>query len=286
MTAFETAMTLMPSALKETLEAFPKAEEIRLRLGRPPGVVIAGRETAIDAEPVSGELLFRILEKATCASLYAAGTALREGYLSYRGIRIGVCGEAIYRDGVFSGLQNFSSLVLRLPADRLEGIQALIRKLPEAGTTDILIAAPPGVGKTTCLRELIRHASQSCRVCVIDERCELSGICMGQAQFDLGPQCDVLSGVSKDRAAMMLLRGMNPQIIAMDEITRDSDLVTVRNIAGCGVRLLASAHGANLKEMTSRSLYRELFAAGVFKMLITITLSHGCRIYSVEDLTA
>lgn len=284
MDAWTMARSLLPEAYKEALDAYPDAEELRLRRGRPPGVVIAGREQTVNAPTVTRETLLSVLEKATGASIHAAAPAIRAGYIGYRGLRIGVCGEAVCSGEAMNGLRSFSSLAVRIPHDCPPDCAALIEKLLLPAPASILIAAPPGAGKTSFLRELIRAAARSMRVAVIDERNELSACFAGQAQFDLGQESDVLVGVSKTRAAMMLLRGMNPQIIAMDEITVGEDLLAVEQITGCGVLLFATAHGIDREDMLRRPLYRDLLASGVFQKLVTIRRRGEKRIYGLESL--
>ena len=145
--------------------------------------------------------------------------------------------------------------------------------------------SPPGGGKTTALRELIRLLSDSgLRCAVADERNELAASDMGQAQFDLGTHSDVLTGVNKAQAAIMLLRGMNPQIVAMDEITRREDAEAIRELYGCGVGLLASAHAVSPEDMRCRSLYRELLDGEIFARLLIISSRDGRRSYEVRCL--
>ena len=64
---------------RAALAAYPDAEELRLRRGRPPGVVVAGREQTVNASSVSRETLLHVLEKATGASIHAAAPAIRSG---------------------------------------------------------------------------------------------------------------------------------------------------------------------------------------------------------------
>ena len=284
MDVLKTAQSLLPRDLAALLGRYPLAEELRLRCGQRPGIVLGGRELQPEGNIVSQEQLMTVLERATGASMHAAAPSLCSGFLSYHGLRIGVCGEGVFSGGSISGMRKFSSLAIRMPHVFRGELNEQIRPLLEPGLSSILILSPPGVGKTTLLRELIRLASQRRTVSVIDERNELACSSGGRAQLDLGPRTDVMTGIGKADAAMMLLRGMRPDIIAMDEITRPEDLRAVEQIAGCGVALFATAHGSTRDDMEKRPLYRELLAASIFDTLITIRLSDGDRVYLAEEL--
>ena len=105
-----------------------------------------------------------------------------------------------------------------------------------------IILGAPGSGKTTALRDMIRLFSErGYRVGVADERGEISG----DGEFDLGPCSDVITGLSKAESAMLLLRGMNPQIIAMDEITQSADADAIRELCCCGVAECGRAAAAS-----------------------------------------
>ena len=82
----------------------------------------------------------------------------------------------------------------------------------------------------------------------------------------------------------MLLRGMNPQIIAMDEISSPEDVETVYKIMGCGVTLYATAHGRSLEDMEKREIYCKLLAQGFFRNQITISVQDGQRDYLLETI--
>ena len=284
MDLWTTATGLFPDDLSSGLGQYPEAEEIRLRVGRRPSVVIGGTESIIDRDPVDQKLLLCILEKATGASLHAAAPALRNGYINYRGIRIGVCGEAVYAGGTLNGLRGYSSLAIRVPHTLPHGCEQLIGALLSPKLRNVLIISSPGIGKTSFLRELIRQAaSHGLRVSVIDERNELSASFSGRAQFDLGQGSDILTGVSKAQGAGMLLRGMNPQIIAMDEITQEDDIRAAENIVGCGVYVFATAHARDMQDLKKRPLYRALLSDGIFDEFVEIRCRGGKRIYSRES---
>ena len=82
----------------------------------------------------------------------------------------------------------------------------------------------------------------------------------------------------------MLLRAMNPQIIALNEITAPEDVEAMLSAAGCGVSLLATAHAGNAQELHRRRLYRNLLREGVFHRAVEIRNVNGKRTYKVVEL--
>jgi len=150
--------------------------------------------------------------------------------------------------------------------------------------------APPGGGKTTLLRDLVRCLSQGAegqtpqRVSLVDERGEVAVLYRGEPQMDVGPRTDVLDRCPKAEGIPMMLRAMNPQIIAVDEITAWADLLAMTMAANCGVGLLATIHCAGVEELERKPLYRELLDARVFSLAVQIENLEGERRYHVEEL--
>ena len=287
MDSFETACQLLPTPLRHRMETYTgrHPEEIRLRLLRPPSLVINGRELELPGDRLSENELNQVLERATGASLHAAMPGIISGYISYKGLRIGLCGSGIMNQGQLAGFRDFSSLAIRLPRECQGICDGFIDRLTQPGLENTLIVSPPGLGKTTLLRELIRVLSdRGTRVAVLDERNELSASTGGKQHFDLGRCSDVLVGVPKGTGVGMLLRGMNPQVIAMDEISAGEDKQVIERIIGCGVSILASAHGRDRHDMLRRPMYRELFEMGAFSNVLTISRDGETRRYSLERL--
>lgn len=281
MEAFAAAIDLMPRKYEAVLHAHAACspEELRLRVGRAPSLLYGGREHFLSAETVEEVDLVRVLERATGASLYSAAEAIRQGYFCVGALRIGVCGRAAAGNGG-SGFSAYSSLCIRLAREYRGICTPIADRLCTGCFENTLIIASPGAGKTTALRDLIRTlADRGRRVGVIDERGELSG-----GIFDLGCCSDVIAGLDKLSGALLLLRSMDPQIIAADEISSPEDLLAVEEIFGCGVGLLATAHAADSKDLMRRRGYRRLIERGVFTHLLVIRQHGGKRSYALEAI--
>lgn len=281
MDAYEQALSLLPKEHASALRAMGAGapEEIRLRVGRSPSLLQRGTENATDSPPVKEEDIVRVLQKATGASLYSASRAMRQGFYCLGALRIGVCGT-LTPGGEGTGYSSYSSLCIRIAHEHKGVCRDIAKKLMSDVFVNTLILSPPGGGKTTALRDIIRQlADGGRRVGVIDERGELD--C---TRFDLGRCSDVISGADKLTGAMLLLRSMTPQIIAADEISTPDDLKAAEEIFACGTGLLATAHAADEHDLFRRSAYRSLAERGVFRRAVVIRNIDGRREYAIREL--
>lgn len=300
---FDRAAELLPREMRYAVSKLPleqraRAEEFRLRAGRGLSVQGAGSEYPITNG--QGLLVYQsdlrhVLEIATQASAHSALEQVRHGFFTVKGgHRIGLCGTAVVKDGEVTNLKDLSSLAIRI-AKQVPGVaKPILSQLLDNGTfCSTLIISPPGCGKTTMLRDLICTLSngeislglQGLRVGVADERGEVAAMYGGLPQMDVGPRTDVLDGCPKAAGMLLLLRGMNPQVLAADEITAPEDCGALEMAANCGVSLLATAHCADREELMRRPMYRKLLKRGVFQRLVILSVVGGKRVARVESLS-
>ena len=285
---FSAALRLLPPRMQRVAAALEqadrdRAEEFRLRAGRAPAVLLGAEERELPVSAVTGADLRTVMDAATRCSFHAAAEQLRRGYLAAPdGVRVGVCGTAVV-EGTVRTFREISSLALRIPRQIVGAGREI---LPQLRDGSVLILSPPGGGKTTFLRELVRYLSDGgARVGLADERGEIAGAFDGTPRFDVGRHTDVLSAAPRAEAALLLLRAMNPQVIALDEISDPADAEAIAHIAFCGVRILATAHAASPEQFSGKlPVYRRLLEQRVFDRAAVIVNRGGRRSYALQRL--
>lgn len=261
--AWNELLTILPHEFREQIDKLgkEKLEELHLRNGQPVELIIAGRSVLLDKLATKEDIQFVI----NTASRYSpwASASVTKGYITAPGgHRIGICGECVVQGGIISGIKYGTSVCIRI-ARALPGIG---RNVPMKGT--LLILGPPGVGKTTLLRDIIRLRSINGQaVAVVDERGELFP---PGNHFQPGCRTDILTGCSKAQGVEMALRTMSPRCIAVDEITAQEDCDALMGAAWCGVELLATAHAESVEDLMCRGVYRPLRECGLFTQAIVL----------------
>lgn len=264
---FDRAVMLLPYAMRERARELGRqereeCEEIRLRIGESLSFTFPDGERDRGGDKITRRDLDYAFELCTGASAYASRERISEGFVTAKGgYRVGLAGQ--YGEG---GLMRLTGLDIRISREIRGCAEPFLREKP----LSTLILSPPGGGKTTLLRDLIRLTGEKYRVSVCDERGELACLWEGAPTMDLGRRTDIIDGVPKARAAMMLIRSMNPQVIALDEITAPEDVSAVSAAAHCGVKVYATVHADSLEELGEKPLYRALFNERIFERAIII----------------
>ena len=272
--------------MRELVRIFPKEEqgfwgrvltndltELRLRAMKPAMESRGGREWYVDdagratdekerAKCFTREELSKLILHLCKYSPYAYEEELREGYLTLEGgHRLGVAGQAVMAGGRLQTIKNVAFLNLRIAREIRGAADEVLPFLYEVGELmNTLIVSPPGCGKTTLLRDLIRQISDGSiydrgrTVGVVDERSELGGGHLGVPRNDLGVRTDVLDGCPKSIGMRLMIRSMGPYALAVDEMGKQEDVLEMREAARCGVKLLATLHGASREDVTKRGL--------------------------------
>ena len=233
---------------------------IRLRADRPAQLVFTSGDRLVNV--VGRREFMKMLSKMLGHSLYARQDELSKGYFTLNvGSRVGVAGK-FSKQGIRS-IEDIGGVNIRI-AHEIKGCAASVMNSLNDSRGAVIIS-PPGMGKTTLLRDIARQLSVSgvC-VCVIDERDELAACRNGIPLFDLGPRTDVISGLAKSEAILQAVRACAPDVIIADEIGEAEDAAAIYDALRCGVRFIVSAHGDSLDKRFMRPVAAEIIdAAGV-----------------------
>ena len=299
---FEDALYGVSPAIRSVLERLPdkvkeSAEEIRLRVGLPVALTVGG-DTVFVLE--NGQISFCLTRgllraeaselaesfKLLCkSSVYAHTEELKNGYIRLRGgNRAGVCGT-LNENG---NMSDISSVNIRIAHEVRGAANDIARAYKPGG---LLIAGPPGSGKTTILRDLIRQlAGGACgkiyRIAVIDSRGEISGSFDGRCGNDLGAGSDVLLTTDKAAGIEMAVRTMFPDIVAFDEIGNEDELRRVGESFCSGVDIITTAHVGGISDLKRRRITAALIGSGAVASIALLPEIHGgtVKIISAEEL--
>ncbi len=300
----------LPAAVKAALEKAPHTilnsiSEIRMRADNITTVTVSGEnmyltDTGVADNPlrcirVTDKDIDAFIYKLCAGSVYSYENTIKNGYITRFGIRTGICGEVSIKGKEICGFNRITGVNIRIPNHISGCCDNLICHISQNGFPDnsgILIVSPPGVGKTTVLRELAIRLSRGItekqtgktrayRVIITDERNEIF-----VPELFSGCMVDVLGGVPKSIGIECAARVMSPEIIICDEIGSKADADSLNEAHIGGIVFIASMHGNSVDSVLSKSAVHKLCNDGVFSHIYLLDRKNGSirgRLLSIKE---
>ncbi|THF97443.1 hypothetical protein TEA_003432 [Camellia sinensis var. sinensis] len=133
----------------------------------------------------------------------------------------------------------------------ISGSANLLRDLVKDGAS-LLLIGPPGVGKTTIIRDIARMLANDYkkRVMIVDTSNEIGGDGdIPHAGIGSARRMQVPSSDMQHKVLIEAVENHMPQVIVIDEIGTKLEAMAASTIAQRGIQLVATAHGVTIKNL-------------------------------------
>ena len=255
-------------------------QEIRIRVGSQIIIKTNKKDDIIINYFVTREDILEIMQVICNNSIYSYQNEIANGYITINGgHRVGITGDVVLENNKVINIKYISSLNFRIARQILDcsnNILKYVINLEENTIFHTLIVSPPGAGKTTILKDLVRKISdgipeigfKGIDVSLIDERGEISAMYNGVPQNKIGIRTDVLENVSKPIGIKMAVRSMAPKVIVADEIGNYNDIEAINYAVCSGVKGIFTAHSLSYETMMLNKELNKLINMKIIERII------------------
>lgn len=272
-----------------------KIEEIRIRAGKPV-ILKLGMIEIILKYIVKNSEIIGIVQSMCSNSVYAYQNQICNGYITLPGgNRAGIGGNVVFKDGQVSNISYIYSINIRI-SHQIEGASnEVIRYVLDTKNNTVfnsLIVSPPGVGKTTIIRDIAKKISDGISeinfkgidTVIVDERGEIAALNRGVSYNDVGIRTDILDNVPKTVGIRMAVRSLAPKVIIADEIGNKDD-VSIINYAVCsGVKCIFTAHGRTMEDLIKNDEIKKIIDRQLFSRIIFLDKNEKGKVKNVVKI--